>query len=179
MGVNKNISEVGEDSALKHDTIKAKKWTPKVKYASTKYFFLSLMKTHEPLSINHQDVHWRPCLWNAGYTVWRCGEMFAMPGLTLDCDGVTTRSSCDQWLVTTRTSVTSTCGVTGAGVVHSALCTGHKKVYVATLPLPPNSHVWRGRSGSVDNRHGELGLQLNDERSFLDAKASLKQPLLI
>ena len=25
MGVNKNISEVGEDSALKHDNIKAKK----------------------------------------------------------------------------------------------------------------------------------------------------------
>ena len=51
-------------------------------------------------------------------------------------------------------------------------------MYVATLPLPPNSHVWRGPSVSVDNRYGELRLQLDDdERSFLDAKASLKQPL--
>ena len=107
------------------------------------------------------DAH----VYSDGYTVWRCAEMFAMPGLTLDCDGVTTRSI---GAVTTRTSVTSTCGVTGAGVVHSALCTGHKKVHVATLPLPPNSHVWRGPSVSLDNRYGELRLQLDNERSWLD-----------
>ena len=50
-----DISGVGEESALKHDNIKAK-LTPKVKYASTKYFFLSLIKSPEHLSINHQDA---------------------------------------------------------------------------------------------------------------------------
>ena len=98
-----------------------------------------------------------------------------MPGLTLDCDGVTTRSSCDHphfcdqhmWHDRGRCCALST------------LCTGHKKVYVATLPLPPNSHVWRGHSVSLDNRYGELRLQLDDERSFLDATAPLKQPLFL
>ena len=36
----------------------------------------------------HIDAH----VYSDGYTVLRCAEMFAMPGLTLDCDGVTTRS---------------------------------------------------------------------------------------
>ena len=57
MGVNKNISGVSEESALKHDNIKAKSKHQKLKMNLTKSSFLSLMKTHEPLSINHQDVH--------------------------------------------------------------------------------------------------------------------------